>query len=78
VLCAADGRSGGVLSGLGSHHVWNAAYTGTAWLLAAAAGLTLLSGVRYLTDARALFQARPLPAISVREERRPVAAGRDR
>lgn len=77
VLLAADGRSGGVLSRLAGHAAWNRAYTGASWLLALAAVLTVVSGVRYIVDARPLFRPSEAAPITAIEERRRVAAGRD-
>ena len=37
VLLAADGRTGGVLAGVGSHAAWNRIFLATTWLLAVAA-----------------------------------------
>jgi CDP-diacylglycerol--glycerol-3-phosphate 3-phosphatidyltransferase len=56
VLLADNGRSGGVLSTIGPHHLWSALFTGTIWLLGLSAVLTLISGTRYVVDAWALFR----------------------
>jgi CDP-diacylglycerol--glycerol-3-phosphate 3-phosphatidyltransferase len=75
VLLAADGRAGGALHPIGSHPFWQHAFTASTWLLAIAAVLTVISGLRYVVDAWPLF--RPAPAVAHVEERRRVAAARD-
>lgn len=55
LLLAADGRAGGALARIGTHAAWGQAYTASVWLLGVSAVLTIVSGVRYLVDARPLF-----------------------
>jgi CDP-diacylglycerol--glycerol-3-phosphate 3-phosphatidyltransferase len=73
VLVAADGVTGGAPARLGSAHFWQLARTGGDWLLALAAVMTIVSGLRYLVDAWPLFRARP---VAVREERTRAAGGK--
>lgn len=75
VLLAADGRVGGVLSHVGSHTAWNALFLASTWLLAVAAGLTVVSGARYLVDAWPLFRPGPRLAQVQDEEPPRMAAG---
>jgi CDP-diacylglycerol--glycerol-3-phosphate 3-phosphatidyltransferase len=57
VLVAANGQSGGVLSHLGSHAMWQDAVTACIWILGASAVLTVVSGIRYVVDAWPLLQS---------------------
>jgi CDP-diacylglycerol--glycerol-3-phosphate 3-phosphatidyltransferase len=57
VLVAADGQSGGVLSHIGSHSMWQGAVTACIWILAVSAVLTVVSGIRYVVDAWPLLKA---------------------
>ncbi|GAC1400023.1 MAG: CDP-alcohol phosphatidyltransferase family protein [Chloroflexota bacterium] len=57
VLTAAGGRDGGFIHGIASHAQWNASYAASQWLLGLSAILTIISGARYLVDARPLFGA---------------------
>jgi CDP-diacylglycerol--glycerol-3-phosphate 3-phosphatidyltransferase len=70
VLVAADGGAGGLPSHLGSRHAWDTARTAGDWLLALAALMTVVSGVRYVVDAWPLFRA---PAPEAVDERQRVA-----
>jgi len=74
VLAAADGRAGGVLAPLGNATFWHNAYLSANVLLALAALLTVISGVRYLIDARPLF--RPHAVEPPSDEQRIAAGGR--
>jgi CDP-diacylglycerol--glycerol-3-phosphate 3-phosphatidyltransferase len=76
VLVAADGRSGGLLAGAGSHSFWQNAFTASSWLLGLSALLTIVSGARYVIDAWPLFRTEPaVPIPGVEERRSAVAAG---
>lgn len=57
LLLAANGRSGGLLAKVGSHVLWENAVTGCLWVLAAAAVLTIVSGIRYVVDAWPLLES---------------------
>ena len=57
LLLAANGRSAGALSHIGSADAWRHAVTGCVWILGAAAVLTIVSGIRYVVDAWPLFQS---------------------
>jgi CDP-diacylglycerol--glycerol-3-phosphate 3-phosphatidyltransferase len=59
VLLAANGQSGGVLSRIGSHAMWQHAVTVCIWVLGASAVLTVVSGIRYIVDAWPLLQSHP-------------------
>jgi CDP-diacylglycerol---glycerol-3-phosphate 3-phosphatidyltransferase len=59
LLLAADGRSGGLLARLGSHHLWTTLFSMSVWLVGAATALTIISGIRYFIDALPLFQSDP-------------------
>jgi CDP-diacylglycerol--glycerol-3-phosphate 3-phosphatidyltransferase len=59
LLLAADGRASGVLAHAGGHHLWSILFTVATWLMAAAAALTVISGIRYFIDALPLFQSDP-------------------
>jgi len=67
VLVAADGRAGGLLRPLFAHGTWNSLYTASQWLLVLAAVLTIVSGVRYVVDARPLFWAQPAAPLVIDE-----------
>lgn len=56
LLVAADGRANGALGRLWSHSFWSGAFTASTWLLGLSAILTIISGIRYIVDARTLFQ----------------------
>jgi CDP-diacylglycerol---glycerol-3-phosphate 3-phosphatidyltransferase len=77
MLLAADGRSGGLLARAGSHRVWADLFGATVWLLAVSAVLTILSGARYLVDARSLLQPQPAATESQTETRPRKIAGID-
>jgi CDP-diacylglycerol---glycerol-3-phosphate 3-phosphatidyltransferase len=78
VLLAANGKTGGALSHVGSHSVWQHAFTAASWLLGIAAVLTIVSGVRYIVDAWPLFRQEPTAAAVPRVKKRPrVVAGGD-
>jgi CDP-diacylglycerol---glycerol-3-phosphate 3-phosphatidyltransferase len=67
LLCAADGRANGALAHLGGQPLWRHAYTLSSWILAVAAILTVVSGVRYFVDALPLFRADPeVPEVPAR------------
>lgn len=70
VLVAADGVAGGAPAHVGGRHFWDAAQTVGAWLLALAALMTIISGIRYLVDAWPLFRT---PASEDVDDRRRVA-----
>ena len=74
VLLAADGRAGGVLASLGTHLTWSDAYTATQVLLGVSAVLTIISGIRYVVDARSLL-TEPRHPVRPRERPRIVASG---
>jgi CDP-diacylglycerol--glycerol-3-phosphate 3-phosphatidyltransferase len=75
ILLAADGRAGGTLGHVGSHHVWQNLFAASTWLLDLAAFLTIVSGVRYVVDARPLFRAEPEAVTPVEKRARIVASG---
>jgi CDP-diacylglycerol---glycerol-3-phosphate 3-phosphatidyltransferase len=70
VLVAADGAAGGAPAHLGGRHLWHSAQPAGTWLLALAAVMTIISGIRYLADAWPLFRA---PADDDLDDRRRVA-----
>lgn len=76
-LVTAAGSRGGVAGPLAPHHAWSTLSTASVWLLGLAALSTIVSGARYMFDARPLFTTRPAPAPVPREERPRVAAGGD-
>jgi CDP-diacylglycerol---glycerol-3-phosphate 3-phosphatidyltransferase len=57
LLLAANGRSGGVLSHVGSSDEWQRAVTVCVWVLGASALLTIVSGIRYIVDAWPLLRS---------------------
>jgi CDP-diacylglycerol--glycerol-3-phosphate 3-phosphatidyltransferase len=59
LLLAANGRSGGLLSHVGSNVFWRHGVTVCVWILGASALLTIVSGIRYVVDAWPLFRAHP-------------------
>lgn len=71
LLVALDGEDGGRLAPLAAPGDWDAFVTLALWLLVAAALLTILSGLRYLADARPLWRTAPRteeqPAVGARE-----------
>jgi CDP-diacylglycerol--glycerol-3-phosphate 3-phosphatidyltransferase len=73
VFVAAGGRAGAWLAPLFPHSVWDGLYTGTSWLLAISAVLTIVSGSRYVIDAWPLLRPQRAPA-NITEERRSRAA----
>jgi CDP-diacylglycerol--glycerol-3-phosphate 3-phosphatidyltransferase len=77
VLLAADGRAGGALGHIGSHSLWQHAFTAASWLLGIAAVLTIVSGIRYVVDAWPLFRQEPAAAVSRAKKRPRVVAGGD-
>lgn len=72
VLVAADGVAGGAPSHFGSHHTWEMIRTGGDWLLALAAIMTIVSGVRYLVDAWPLFRTPAEDSTAMDGRRRAV------
>lgn len=70
ILAIASGRAGGALAPLFSHPSWSVGYTVAEWLLWAAAALTILSGVRYVRDARPLFHLHPTAEPAVPDDTR--------
>lgn len=76
VLVAADGVAGGAPSHAGSHHTWETIRTVGDWLLALAAVMTVVSGVRYLIDAWPLFREPGVKSGNVDD--RPRAVGEKR
>lgn len=77
VLLTASARSGGVLHQVGSIGAWKSAFTLSIWLLGLGAVLTIVSGVRYIIDARPLFHAEEATGNAVEPERRHMVAGHD-
>jgi CDP-diacylglycerol--glycerol-3-phosphate 3-phosphatidyltransferase len=57
LLLAANGRSGGLLSHIGSIDWWRHTVTVCVWILGASAVLTIVSGIRYVVDAWSLLQS---------------------
>lgn len=76
VLVAADGVAGGAPSHAGSHHTWETIRTVGDWLLALAAVMTVVSGMRYLIDAWPLFREPEVTPGNVDD--RPRAVGEKR
>jgi CDP-diacylglycerol---glycerol-3-phosphate 3-phosphatidyltransferase len=75
VLLAASGRAGGLLGTLASHARWTQVFDGTQWLLVLCALLTLVSGLRYVVDARPLFRPTPRVAEAPSDQRTGLRAG---
>jgi CDP-diacylglycerol--glycerol-3-phosphate 3-phosphatidyltransferase len=75
LLLAATGKSGGVLSLIGTHDGWGTAFTICGWILYVAAALTVISGARYLVDAWPLLRAGDEPEIDRPARPRIVAGG---
>ncbi len=78
VLLAADGEHGGSLAPLTSHDGWVHVFTVTTWILGVATALTVISGLRYVTDAWPLFHTNEVTGEVAQEELRRMAAGGDR
>lgn len=76
VLLVANGRAGGVLTGVTNHTGWSALYTVSQWSLGLAAVLTIVSGVRYFIDAQSLFQQESSTPVVPRDRPRAVGEGR--
>lgn len=77
LLVAASGRTGGSLSRLGTRAFWDNAYVLSGWLLALAAVLTVVSGIRYVIDARPLFAMQSHSTEMPLAEPRRIPARRD-
>jgi len=77
VLITAAARHGSIFASLLPRAAWNALFTGSIWLLGLATLLTIVSGTRYMVDARPLFKPGPPPRKMRREERPRVVAGGD-
>lgn len=75
-LVIADGRSGGALGQVGSRGLWDGLSVASRWLLGLAAALTVISGIRYVVDARGLFQPARPPQPAGRDRRRAMGEGR--
>ena len=71
LLLAMNGRSGGILASLTSPGSWQSVVTGSRWLMAFAAILTVVSGLRYIVDGWPLLRPEPAPEI----EQLPRVAG---
>lgn len=77
LLVTAGGRAGGVIGPVASHVSWSNLVTVSTWLLYLSAALTVVSGVRYVIDARPLFRPEAPVEVVASGKRRSVASGRD-